>query len=558
MKKRLLVSVAVVSLLGATGPALVAGPAHAASGRWAPTATLAEPTNGLPSLGPVPPGVTMDLTVGLALRDQSALHHEIASGAVLTPAQFDQRYAPTATSAAQVVAYLHRAGFSQVTVSANNVLITARGTAGAAESAFDTPLGRFRLGSRTVFANTARAQVPSFLRGVVASVLGLNDLGVMHPAAAQAQPNLAATCVVPGVGYPCTYNPQGFWKAYEATTASTGSATSVAVFAEGDLSQVTNDLRLEEAANQLPQVAVSVVATGASSADTSGADEWDLDTQYSTGMADTVNNLYVYDATSLTDSDLARSFTMFVTQGARAGVKAASASFGECEIQAYLDGSMLVDDEAFAQAAIQGQTVFASAGDTGGFCPVAPNNGVPAGLPDVNYPASSPYVVAVGGTTLITNPNGTYNNELAWLAGGGGLSLFEAAGHWQTGDGVLGSVLPTVCGLQAVTSCGRTLPDISMDADPNSGANVYVNGAPTGVGGTSLASPLALGVWARLESHVGNTLGYAAPDLYKASGTRAFHDIVLGDTGPYPATPGYDLATGIGTFNVGAAQNLIR
>jgi pseudomonalisin len=56
----------------------------------------------------------------------------------------------------------------------------------------------------------------------------------------------------------------------------------------------------------------------------------------------------------------------------------------------------LADDESFAEAAVQGQTVFASAGDTGGFCTVAPTNGVPAGIPDVEYPAASPYVVSVG------------------------------------------------------------------------------------------------------------------------------------------------------------------
>jgi len=96
-----------------------------------------------------------------------------------------------------------------------------------------------------------------------------------------------------------------------------------------------------------------------------------------------------------------------------------------------------------------------------------------------------------------------------------------------------------------------------MDADPNSGANVYVGGTPTGIGGTSLSSPLMLGVWARLESAGGNGLGFAGPRLYGASGTSAFHDIILGDTGPYPATPGYDFATGVGTVDVGAAVSTI-
>jgi pseudomonalisin len=97
-----------------------------------------------------------------------------------------------------------------------------------------------------------------------------------------------------------------------------------------------------------------------------------------------------------------------------------------------------------------------------------------------------------------------------------------------------------------------------MDADPNTGANVYVDGIPETVGGTSLASPLALGVWDRIESDHGEAVPFASPLLYAENGSDAFHDVILGDTGPYPATPGYDLATGIGTFDVADAEALIH
>ncbi len=550
MNKRLVRAALGASLAGGLGvpAALGSTAAHAAS--WAATATQAEPTTGLTDLGPLAGSTPVSLTVALKLRDTPALQQDIASGTVLTPDQFDSQFAPTAADAAQVVSYLQQQGFGQVSVSANNVLVTADGTAGQAQTAFNTALHSFSLGGRSVFANVTPVQVPASLGGIVGSVLGLNDLATMTTPYRSAT-NPPVSCVLPGVGYPCTYNPQGFWKAYDATGTTTGKATPIAIFAEGDLTQVIKDLRQEEAANGLPQVPVSVVPTGPASPDTSGADEWDLDTQYSTGMAGTVSHLYVYDATSLTDSDIAREFNAFVTADqARAG----SASFGECEYQAYLDGSMLADDEAFAQAAVQGQTVFASAGDTGGFCPVAPNNGVPAGVPDVNYPASSPYVVSVGGTTLVTNSDGSYNQEVAWLAGGGGVSLFESSPSWQAGDGSSYSNLTTACMVQG---CGRTVPDVANDADPNSGANVYIAGTPTAVGGTSLASPLTLGEWARMQTASGNKLGFASPRLYKALGSPAFHDITLGDTGPYPATPGYDLATGIGTFDVAGAIKTI-
>jgi pseudomonalisin len=403
------------------------------------------------------------------------------------------------------------------------------------------------------FANLTAAKVPASLSGAVTSVLGLNDVFAMQTpkltttslGTAAAQP--ARSCTLTGVPYLCTYDPQGLQAAYDATSAPTGASTTEAIFAEGDLTQVVADLRQEESDNGLPQVPVTIDQTGAASTDTSGADEWDMDTQYSTGMAQNVKSLILYDASSLDDADLTASFAAFASQDT---AQAGSASFGGCEFESELDGSMAADDELFEEAAAQGQTVFASAGDTGGFCSDLAINGVPAGIPDVEYPASSPYVVGVGGTSLLTNSDGSYDNELAWTAGGGGPSLLEAQPSWQASDGLVGSIAGLVG--------KRTVPDIAMDADPNSGADVDVDGTYEGVGGTSLASPLALGVWDRVESANGNAAGFAAPKLYAAAGTSVFHDVTLGDTGPWPATPGYDLATGIGSFDVAQAVSQIK
>ena len=106
----------------------------------------------------------------------------------------------------------------------------------------------------------------------------------------------------------------------------------------------------------------------------------------------------------------------------------------------------------------------------------------------------------------------------------------------------------------------RGVPDVALDADPNSGALVYVNGVSEGIGGTSLSSPMALGIWARAVSK-NHKLGLAGPRLYGlydgTGGTGGvvgsypvggFHDIIVGNNGLYTATPGYDLTTGLGTF----------
>jgi subtilase family serine protease len=260
-------------------------------------------------------------------------------------------------------------------------------------------------------------------------------------------------------------------------------------------------------------------------------------------MAGTVKHLYIYDTTSLTDSDLALEISRWATQDV---AKAASASLGECEVFPYLDGSMLADDNSFLEAAAQGQTFFASTGDTGSFCPAgAGENGVPAGAPMVNYPAASPYVVGAGGTTLLTNSDGSYNSEITWYAGGGGISQFEYCPSWQS--------------TAAVVSCqdsSKGIPDVAMDADPYSGANVYVDGAVEIVGGTSLSSPLSLGAWARMIS-AKSKLGFAAPHLYALYNgtttpgsypTGGFHDIQTGANGLFSALPGWDFTTGLGSF----------
>ena len=515
---------------------------------WAGTATQGISLSQLApasDYGPAPASQAITVRVVLALQNKTALNAYIQNinnpnsplyGESLTPAQFAATYAPTSAQVQQVVSYLEGAGFTNVAAEPNNLMVSGDGTVAQASAAFNTPIEQYAQFGNIVYGNTATAQVPASLNGIVAAVLGLNNIGQMKP-------TLVTRSQVSVPQYDVSYSPQQFQTAYGATGTATGSNATIAIMAEGDVSGVITDLRAEEQANGLPQVPLTVVAVGVASTDISGWDEWDLDTQFSTGMAETVKRLYIYDTTSLTDSDLALEISRWATDDK---AKAGSASLGECEIFPYLDGSMLADDESFAEAAAQGQSFFASTGDTGSFCPAeVGENGVPAGAPMVNYPASSQYVMAVGGTTLLTNSDGTYDTETAWYAGGGGISQFEYSPYWQTAAAVPSSELGD-----------KGIPDIAMDADPYSGANIYYDGSWEAVGGTSLSSPLALGVWARLISANPN-LGFApiryyglydgatTPGSYPEGG---FHDIVVGANGFYTALPGWDYTTGLGSL----------
>lgn len=563
-------------LVVATGSVLGVGASApaAAAATWSATATKAVPVPvGATTVGPLAGGTPVNVVVGLALRRQSTLDNFIAAastpsspelGAVYTPSAFTAVYGPTSTAVGAVEHYLESQGFAGVTASSNNLLVSARGTAADAERAFDTTLTAYQVGGADVYANSTAAMVPSSLSGTVVGVLGLNDVFRASAAPARRRTTKATaptTATLPNLVN--EYTPAGFQKAYGATGTSTGARSTIATISSGAMTAVIVNLRKEESANHLPKVPVTVEHAGLQSPATATANvEWELDSQFATGMAQSVSHFYFYDATSLSDSDLALTFDKWATQDI---AKAASASLGECEIQPYLDGSMVIDDEIFAEAAAQGQTMFASSGDTGAACAVAPTNGVPdSGPPGVNYFASSPYVVAVGGTTLATKSTGAYDFETSWIAGGGGLSQFELRPSWQA------SVLPVTAGRTG----DRGVPDIAMDANPTTGAAVYTTTGVLGVGGTSLSAPLALGTWARIESSYANRIGFASPVLYgaylagsctatvsaveKVCTTPAFHAPVAGFNGLYPATPGYNYDTGLGTFDTAAMVAAVK
>ncbi|HEV2689538.1 MAG TPA: S53 family peptidase [Bryobacteraceae bacterium] len=547
---------------------------HAQS--WVSTATKAmgPSLKNATQLGLLAPNTSLHIVVGLQMQNADQVQPTLLRmltpgdalfGTSLTVDQFVAQFGPTAAQVQAVQNYLAGFGFSNIQVEPNQLLVQADATAIQAEMAFNTSLAAFSQNGITSFANVLDAQVPSSLSGAVLAVLGLNNLSALRSDIRSTVPCTPPGCPIPAVANE-TYTPQQYQIAYDAACPSdnptcqalnfpTGGSTPVGIIAEGNLTQVVKDLRAFETANNLPQVPVTVVNAGLASPDTANAVEWDLDSQSSTGIAQQVSRLYFYVATSLTDSDIALAINRAVEDNK---VKAFNMSFGECEFFAFLDGAMLVDDEAFAEAALQGTTPFASTGDQGSACPVVPTNGVPlSGPPDVAYPAASPYVIAVGGTNLFSNADYTYNSETAWESGGGGPSYFETAPFWQnfTGSGTA-PIVPTA----PVGLAGRGVPDVSMCAGGAflaiCSAIVYNNGTTSLVGGTSLSSPLAMGSWARIESAHHNKLGFAGPLIYQlANGAPTlsspyFNDVILGSNGFFSALPGWDYTTGLGTFDI--------
>ena len=312
-----------------------------------------------------------------------------------------------------------------------------------------------------------------------------------------------------------------------------GTGQTIAIVDAYDYPTVQTDLHAFDLAFGLPDVTVKRVNEDGGSAlpgvDPTGKGGWEveeaLDVEWAHSMAPKANIVLV-EATAPTNTDLIQHAVGYART--IPGVSAVSMSFG---INGGFSGENTFDTFFTTPAGHAGVTFLAATGD----------DGTPGG-----YPAESPNVVAVGGTTLNVSASGNYLGESGWAGSGGGLSLFESQPAYQVG-------------VVTQSQTRRAIPDVSFVADPDTGVSVYdsydfgINTPWATIGGTSLACPCWAGLVAiadqgRAASGL-SSLGGAdsiLPHLYHLNGTANFHDITTGNNG-FAAGPGYDLVTGIGS-----------
>lgn len=525
------------------------------------------------------PGESVDIVLGLNLRNEAQLDqylHDLHTPGsphykqFLTSAQFAAQYAPTDQQVASVVAHLRQAGFVNIVVAPNRLLVSASGTAATVKSAFRTTLKRFTRNGRNVYANTDAAQVPNAISGIVGAVLGLQNVELMHTGAGSKPQGNTSNLTIPAGASAVPHYPTEFSSLYGGDGTPTASQTTVGIISEGDLSQTVSDLNTFAANNGLGTISSSVVQTGPSGSsytDTSGTVEWNLDSQSIVGAAGgSVKQIVFYVAPSMSLTAITAAYNKAVSDNV---AKVINVSLGVCESSAYSTGSQATDDTIFKQAIAQGQTFSVSAGDHGAYeCA----SGTPSrSTYTVSEPATSPYVIAVGGTTLFTNTStNAYNSEIVWndpswqpgtvWSTGGGYSKYEAAPSWQSSS--------------LTGSTKRALPDVGFDADLRTGAILVVNGQTSDTlwgsgylnneGGTSLAAPIFTGIWARLQSANNNALGFPASSIYKyfPSNAALVHDVTSGNNGSgtygYKAKAGWDATTGFGSVNISKLNTFIQ
>jgi pseudomonalisin len=342
----------------------------------------------------------------LAPSDPDALRSLAADAAKprLAPGEFTQRFAPAQSTVSAVEAWAQAHGL-QTNVSPDRLLVTLTGPTSALGGALGVSFERFRAhDGGSYVSSTGTAKLPSSLAKHVLAITGLSSLERAQAAVVRR----SGASPTPGLEYPTSYGPKELWSLYHAPAGQTGSRQQVSVIAAGDLSQPKADLATFEKRFGLPSVTWNQIDVGKPSAETEGDDEWDLDTQYSTGFAPGVSQVNVYDGSSLEDPAILETIDRWVTDDP---TSQASFSAGECELLADAAGFLESLDTVLAEAAAQGQTLFVASGDTGSQCPALVGvNGLPLGLPGVNYPASSPFAIGAGGTTVLAKgdePAGT-------------------------------------------------------------------------------------------------------------------------------------------------------
>jgi len=467
--------------------------------------------------GVLPHTQPMHIVVALKVQNRAQLDSLVAAHQTLKPAEFSANYAPTASQAQAVATYLRQMGFTNVVIAPNRLLVSADGTADSARAAFQTSFARVQThDGHVAFAKNSDAHVPATLQGSILSVIGLQNVYHAHSFALPAASNGAATIT--------GHNPTQFSSIYGGVGVPTAAGVTVGIITVGDMGQAVSDLSLFTTNNKLVPVATQVIYTGADSGYTGGAAEWSLDSQDIDGAGGgAVGQIIFYATPSFSDSDLLADFNTAVTDNV---AKIINVSIGGCETDEKLDGTAAASDQIFQIAVAQGQTFSIATGDSGSNeCGGEPEAGA-------SWPADSPYVVAVSGSTLTASTT-TWSNETVWNLSGGSPSNFEPMPSWQKTFNVPGTT--------------RGLPDVAFDGDPNSGSIIYVYGTLQQYGGTSLAAPIFSALWARIIAIKGTSVGFAAPQLYLLP-KPVFHDITVGSNGGENAKVGYDFASGRGSM----------
>ena len=479
----------------------------------------------------------------------------------LTPAQYRARYEPSQASVKSVSAWIRSAGLRVTGVEASHRYVSASGSVAAAERAFGRKLNVYRHAGRLVRGPAGDARVPAAVAGSVLGVTGLSTpsasrtrIGPPPAGFRNARPCSQSYGTITATSLPkfhgkhrdfavCGYTPHQFRGAYGVTaTGLTGKGVGIGIvdaFAAGTILKDANiyagrhgDRPFRK--GQFSQSNPSSFALHPNQCQTPAdwAGEETLDVEAAHGMARDAHVIY-YGARSCLNQDLQEAVARVVDQNKVSVVSNSYGGPGSSETA----GDIAAEEQVVLQAEMQGITVLFSSGDNGDWQAIE-------GVKDTDYPASDPFVTAVGGTsTAIGQRNhllwqtgwGTWKYDLSdngkgWVPSAANPFLYGAGGGFSP-------IFPRPGYQHGVVhgGSGRAYPDLALDADPTTGmlvgeTQIFPKGTfydEYRIGGTSLASPLMAGIVADAAQHARSRLGFLNPAIYQLARQHAgaFKDV---------------------------------
>ncbi len=505
---------------------------------------------------PADPNERLEVTVRVRPRQPLPSPEEMAAMAAqlpserryMTAGEFEHQYGADEADMERVAAFARQHGLHVVEKSAGRRSVVLSGTVRAAEAAFGVTLSDYEYPHGTYRGRTGMVSIPDDLEGVVEGVFGLDNrtfakshLSRRRPAAAQ----------------PATFTPPALAQLYDFPTGVDGTGQTIGIIELGG-GYKPADLKayFQRLGVRLPRV-TSVSVDHARNHPAGSPDSADgevlLDIEVAGAVAPGAS-VVAYFAPNGSDQNFLDALTTAI-HDAKNSPSVISISWGGPE-SAGTAAFMQQFDAALQSAAMLGITVCTAAGDSGA---ADEDSNTWDGQPHVDFPSSSPWALACGGTSL-TASGGVIASETVWNqhsadpqsqgfgATGGGISQFFPVPAYQQGV-----ALPAPAG--AGLKPGRGVPDVAGDADPATGYDIQVDGQfLQGFGGTSAVAPLWAGLIALINQSLGARAGFVNTLLYsKVKAAGAFHDITQGDNkvGPngvgYAATVGWDACTGLGT-----------
>ena len=539
------------------------------------------------------PGALTSFVASLSDRGSPNFHH------FLHPGQFGRIFGPPLSEVARIEALLRSDGLQPGRPSSSRLLIPVTAPAAKIERAFHVSLVRYRLPTgRVAFTSLSAPSISASVASDVGGVVGLSELIQPHDMLAHGAAARQAVPRAPGQvrAHPRTTGPTPCSPATQSTAGSYTADQLAAyygmtpLYAMGDFGQGIHIAVAEFEPNLASDIAAYQACYGTSAtvnyvpvdggvSPGAGTDsEAAMDIEDVIGLAPRAT-IDVYQAPSPSNAYVLDLYSAIVSPPP--GVQpdpVVSTSWGQCELDQDASDSSYRSSEwnIFEQAATQGQTVLAAAGDAGAADCYGDTSSPNQHVRSVDDPASQPNVVGVGGTSLGSGSETVWNDAAG--SGGGGVSSTWCMPTSQSQPRIQGLISAGSQPAGAGSGCApgnylRQVPDVSADADPETGYVIFWKGSWTGVyGGTSAAAPLWAAAAALIDSspfcadYGSGNPGVLPAGLYSIAALGspyyglAFNDVTAGDNTfqgvpGFSATAGYDLASGLGSPLLGYFDN---